>query len=114
MSTYENGEFVPWHPEMIASKGSVLHGRNSAFVSPMIPSRDPKETHFAAHTRAVRLLIWAAKCHTHSQTTGLPLGNLAHSVEEVNAAIARIEEISAFRLPRHEDEGVKVRSKRVH
>jgi hypothetical protein len=58
--------------------------------------------------RALRLLIWAAKCHVHSQTTNLPLGQLPHSTAEVQAAIDAIE--PAYRLEPCSDEGIKPRN----
>lgn len=119
MSTYENGHFVPWHPDMIASKGSVLHGRNSAFVAPTKPALGERWSAYRttpltpSELRVIRLVIWAAKCHTHREETRMPLGSLPHSYQEVNEAIAEAEKV--FGAPeRHEDEGVKVRSKRVH
>lgn len=82
------------------------HGTN-------FPRRHPRAQAFTDNEiRTLRLIVWAAKCHTHSQTTRMPLGNLPHSVDEVNRAIAAVEEIVGH-PGHHEDEGVKVRSKRV-
>lgn len=118
MSTLENGKWVAWRPDMIASVGSVLHGRNPAFVSTMVPSRDrelPKSPAASLlseeERRAVRIVVWAAKCHTHRQATGMTLGPLPHSEAEVIEAQGIVEGIFGA-PPRHEDEGVRGWSKR--
>ncbi len=41
--------------------------------------------------RALKLVVWAAKCHTHTQTSQMPLGRLPHTVAEVYDAIRVVE-----------------------
>ncbi len=62
--------------------------------------------------RAMKLVVWAAKCHTHARATRMPLGNLPHTEAEVNEAIEIVER-KIGKPSSHHDEGVKVRSKRV-
>jgi hypothetical protein len=45
--------------------------------------------------RAIRLVIWAAKCHTHSQRSEMPLGRLPHTPAEVDEAIRVVEAYQA-------------------
>ena len=61
---------------------------------------------------AVYLVNWAAECVTHAKRTGLPLGNLPHSLDEIDEARATVARLFG-RPPQHEDNGVKVRSKRI-
>jgi hypothetical protein len=46
----------------------------------------PNEQHMTIH-RAKALVLWAAKALAHSQRTGMPLGRLIHSMDEVEQAI---------------------------
>lgn len=41
--------------------------------------------------RAIKICVWAAKCHAHSQQSQMPLGRLPHTASEVQEAIRSVE-----------------------
>ena len=41
--------------------------------------------------RALKLVVWAARCHAHSQTSQMPLGRLPHTAAEVYEAVRVVE-----------------------
>jgi hypothetical protein len=46
--------------------------------------------------RALKLCVWAAKCHAHSQQSQMPLGRLPHTTKEVLEAIRVVEAHIAY------------------
>jgi len=105
---------------MIASKGSVLHGRNSAFE----PTRALYHRLETVKTlpvplseeelRALWIVIWAAKCHVHAEAGWAgKMGHLKHSASEVKEALDAVQQIFGEPL-KSEDEGVKSTSKSNH
>lgn len=71
--------------------------------------RENAEPTMYVDARELRMLIWAAKCHVHAQTTGMRLGALVHSVAEVQQAIDALD-VGALKLEPASDEGVKGRN----
>jgi hypothetical protein len=69
------------------------NGKESSMSQPMQnqPEFKPGNPEPMTLERALRLLIWASKCHVHRETTKMQLGPLPHTTAEVEEAIALVE-----------------------